>query len=342
MESENFKGVEDNFQRYKENVADLTQEFELGLFLYLLNKIKWYIILIITIASACGFIYLRYTPEIYSTSALIQVSVKNQPSEFNDFYSFKSSTNLNAELALFKSQKSINKVIKNLDLKIFYYSEGEVLTRFLYSSSPYKLENYSIKDQSIKSLPIYINFDGKYFSLSDKKKEIYYAEYIEPNKFFSSDYISGKIKTSQNLYELTKSFDQTSSMFLRIPEKKEIINEIVNGLQLNIQDHSAHTISISHQHTNALFSKDICNSLIDVYMSYDLEKKKLSSDKIVEFINIQKDSVKKRLVDSEKKLRKFKKYNKYNNEELELKNIQNKTSCGTNSTKRTLLFQQYY
>ena len=39
MESENFKGVEDNFQRYKENVADLTQEFELGLFLYLLNKI---------------------------------------------------------------------------------------------------------------------------------------------------------------------------------------------------------------------------------------------------------------------------------------------------------------
>ena len=29
MESENFKGVEDNFQRYKENVSDLTQEFEL-------------------------------------------------------------------------------------------------------------------------------------------------------------------------------------------------------------------------------------------------------------------------------------------------------------------------
>ena len=179
--------------------------------------------------------------------------------------------------------------------------------------------------QSIKSLPIYINFDGKYFSLSDKKKEIYYAEYIEPNKFFSSDYISGKIKTSQNLNVLTKSFDQTSSVFLRIPEKKEIINEIVNGLQLNIQDHSAHTISISHQHTNAFFSKDVCNTLIDVYMSYDLEKKKLSSDKIVEFINIQKDSVKKRLVDSEKKLRKFKKYNKHNFEKLELKNIQNKT-----------------
>ena len=41
MESENFKVAEDTFQRYKENVSDLTQEFELGLFLYLVNKIKF-------------------------------------------------------------------------------------------------------------------------------------------------------------------------------------------------------------------------------------------------------------------------------------------------------------
>ena len=47
MESENFKVAEDNFKRYKENVADLTQEFELGLVSYLLNKVKWYAIALI-------------------------------------------------------------------------------------------------------------------------------------------------------------------------------------------------------------------------------------------------------------------------------------------------------
>ena len=36
---------------------------------------------------------------------------------------------------------------------------------------------------------------------------------------------------------------------------------------------SAQTISISHQHTNANFSKDICNGLVEIYMDYDLEKK---------------------------------------------------------------------
>ena len=65
---------------------------------------------------------------------------------------------------------------------------------------------------------------------------------------------------------------------------------------------SSQTIGISHQHTNANFSKDICNGLVEIYMDYDLEKKQLSSAKVVKFINIQKDSVKKRLIDSEKKI----------------------------------------
>ena len=64
MESENFKVAEDNFQRYKENVSDLTQEFELGLFLYLLNKIKWYAISLIILCFISAFIYIRYTPKL--------------------------------------------------------------------------------------------------------------------------------------------------------------------------------------------------------------------------------------------------------------------------------------
>ena len=37
-------------------------------------------------------------------------------------------------------------------------------------------------------------------------------------------------------------------------------------------------------------------------MDYDLEKKQLSSDKIVKFIEIQKDSVKRRLVEVKRRL----------------------------------------
>ena len=62
--------------------------------------------------------YLRYTPEIYKTQALLQVAIKDQPSELSEIYSnsFNPSTNLNAEIELIKSQKSISRLIEKLDL----------------------------------------------------------------------------------------------------------------------------------------------------------------------------------------------------------------------------------
>ena len=88
MKPEDFKQTEENFQRYKENIANLSQEFELGLFLYLLNKIKWIILAIILLFTFGSLTYLRYTPEIYKTQALLQVAIKDQPSEFSNLLFF--------------------------------------------------------------------------------------------------------------------------------------------------------------------------------------------------------------------------------------------------------------
>ena len=219
---EDFKQTEENFQRYKENLASLSQEFELGLFLYLLNKIKWIIIGITLLFTFGALTYLRYTPEIYKTQALIQVAIKDQPSELSEIYSnsFSSSTNLNAEIELIRSQKSISRLIQKLDLNIFYFSEGEILTRFLYNSSSFKLENYSVKDTTIISQKIYLNFEGNYITLSDEKKEKIYAEYIEPNKFFSSKYLSGVISSKQSTKQLKANSPSNKSFFV-IPTTKE-------------------------------------------------------------------------------------------------------------------------
>ena len=315
MNSGDFKQTEESFQRHKENITSLGQEFELGLFLYLLNKIKWIILALILLFTFGALMYLRYTPEIYKTQALLQVAIKDQPSELRELYSnsFNSSTNLNSEIEIIKSQRSISRLIKKLDLNIFYYNEGEIITRFLYNSTSFKLENFSVKDSSIISQYIYLNYDGNYFSLTDEKKEKIYAEYIEPNKFFSSSYLSGIISPKIGVNQLKKNVTSTKSYFI-IPTTKEIKSEIISALIINIENQSAQTIGISHQYTNANFSKDICNGLVEIYMDYDLEKKQLSSAKVVKFINIQKDSVKKRLIDSEKKLRKFRKKNKFKDE----------------------------
>ena len=65
MKQENFVQTEESINRYKENITSLTQDFELGLFLYLINKIKWVLVTILIIFLFGSRIYLRYKPEIY-------------------------------------------------------------------------------------------------------------------------------------------------------------------------------------------------------------------------------------------------------------------------------------
>ena len=60
-------------------------------------------------------------------------------------------------------------------------------------------------------------------------------------------------------------------------------------------------------------------------MNYEINKKQKSTDKIVAFIESQKDSVKNRLIKSEKDLRIFKKNNKFKNELININGFKDKS-----------------
>ena len=252
MSQQDFQQTEDNINRYRENISSLTQDFELALFLYLLNKIKWIIVCILMISISASFIYLRYKPEIYKSETKIQIEVKDEPLQFVAINSNSSNRNLLSELAIIKSQKSIYKLIKKLDLNIFYYNEGEIITNFLYKKSFYELDAFDLKDSSLISEKIHLKYEGKYFSLVNKEKEIVYAEFIEPNKYFSSKYISGILKINRDLDEFKKNIEKADYYFI-FPSLSQKVKEIKNGLDAEILNKYARTIKISHQHTNSIF-----------------------------------------------------------------------------------------
>ena len=312
MNQQDFQQTEDNITRYKENISSLSQDFELALFLYLSNKIKWIIVSILMISILASVIYLRYNPEIFETEVKIQIQIEDEPLQFIDLNTINNSRNLSSEIAIIKSQKSIEKLIKKLNLNIFYYNEGEIMTSFLYKKNYYELNTFSIKDSSLISEKIHLKYENNYFSLVNKEKKIVYAEFIEANKFFSSEYISGILNINSNLDQFKKNIEKADSYFI-FPSLNQKIYEIRNGLDAIIISSSARTIKISHQHTNSIFSKDICNSLADVYFEHDINRKLLSSEKIVKFINGRKDSIQKKLIFNEKKIRSFKNINDFEN-----------------------------
>ena len=97
--------------------------------------------------------------------------------------------------------------------------------------------------------------------------------------------------------------------FFKVPVKNQLRNEIAQNLEINILDYAANTISINYKHSNPMYAQDVCNQIAQSYIEYDLTKKAISSVKIVEFINAQKDSVDVRLKNSEKEIQLFKKEN---------------------------------
>ena len=188
-----------------------------------------------------AFIYMRYTPKMYQTSSTIQINIKEQPDEFLDIYSYQQQTNINSEVELMKSQKIINKSIKNLNSNIQYYSEGDILTRDLYKRSPFKLVDFKLKNLSLRSTPLYISFDKEYFKITNSTNSIIYAEYIKNNSFFSNENFSGKLIISGTLNSFIESLSNYNYYF-KIPTLIERRQEITEHLEINILDYAANTI----------------------------------------------------------------------------------------------------
>ena len=165
-----------------------------------------------------AFLYLRYTPKMYKTNSTLQINIKDQPDEFLNIYSYNQQTNINSEVELMKSQKILNNCIENLNIKLQYYSEGDILTRDLYSRSPFEFEQFELKDSNLISEKLYVTFENNYFSITNEDKKLVYASFIQENKFFSNDNFSGKLNVLSNNESFEKSLESHKYYFI-VPQK---------------------------------------------------------------------------------------------------------------------------
>jgi len=91
----------------------------------------WYLFVIgVVLALIVGFIYLRYTPKIYSSIAKIKILDKGKGLELPSagFVFNRSNINLENEIEILKSYRIIEQVVENLELNMRFYEEGNVLT----------------------------------------------------------------------------------------------------------------------------------------------------------------------------------------------------------------------
>ena len=315
MISEDIQKQNETFERYKERVTNFSNNFEIGLFIYLLKKSFSIYILIFAVAIAFGYLYLRYTDPIYESNLIMQINKKDQAGELLNVYSsFQDNTQLKSEVELLNSSFMLEKAINSMPVKIGYFSKGEVLTADKYKSSSFKILDFTILDSTILNQKVFvsINSNNKYI-LKNETGNTLSDESFKLDDFIMNKYFSCTFSVTNKesfLHEL-----EVNELYFIFNDTKSFAASVKEYIEVDIEDIQAKTIRIQFKHKNAKFTADLISMLASEYNKFVYDRQNTSSTNIVQFIAAQKDSVDKRLKESERLIQSFQKSNDIHNTE---------------------------
>jgi len=137
--------LEKNNLRKINTISSLNKEFDFDI-VKSIFKSNWYIIpIVILIGLSTGYTYLRYTKPVYQSSAIIQRTSKDEGKRILAIDNFEQESKLSEDVELLRSTFLLEKALRNLNLKISYYSEGKILTEEKYLHSSYHVTFLELK-----------------------------------------------------------------------------------------------------------------------------------------------------------------------------------------------------
>ena len=260
------------------------------------------------VAFSSGYLYLRYTKPVYSSNAVIQRSSQDEGKRILDIESFETEGSLSEDVELLKSTFLLEKALRNLNLNISYYSEGEILTEEKYLMSSYHITLLELKDSSLIGLPINVKQKDGGYELSFLKGGQQKAYNVQPNDILDTEYFSLIFKINDN--ERFAQSVEDNNLYFVLNNYANLTKRLHPDLKVYILNAEAKTIQITFESNNPRLATDVVSSVITTFFQYDLDKKSQSSANILNFINSQLDTAFIQLKESEIQIQSFKDSNK--------------------------------
>ncbi|HET7819771.1 MAG TPA: Wzz/FepE/Etk N-terminal domain-containing protein, partial [Bacteroidia bacterium] len=315
MLADKFSSKSDAFSQYKQRVSNLSSEFEIGLFFFLLRKQLWLIFLFFLIALSIAFLYLRYTPQVFQAKSIVQVNNENQASRILNVENINEGSNdIAKSIELLRSKVFFKRVLSTLPLHVTYFAEGTFR-----ANEHYKLNSFTVeateKSPAILGVKIYIHFDNAHageirYALGGGKPKAY--KFI-PDKVFSTPELDAKV-TITNYSDILsqQNLVKENSLYFIINDMDALTNQYFPNLSVRLLNDAAKTIEISFADNSPLKTKDVVVAMASEFIDYDIEKKGESSKKVLNFLEDQLNFVYERLRSTETSLFTFRKDNKVN------------------------------
>ncbi|MDC3319274.1 polysaccharide biosynthesis tyrosine autokinase [Flavobacteriaceae bacterium] len=272
MMKENFN----DFSNPDGEKVDLKKEISYFLFFW-----PWFLLTIV-MSLIGSYVYLRYSPEIYKTSAQVQITKSDASSSFltTDVTSlFGTRVNVDNDISVITSNHILSQVVKNLDLQTSITGIGRVKSSIKFGKEvPFEIQfknpNYfQIWNLVFSNGSVLISNDTLNFRIN--KNETLDNNYF----FFNLKNNLSPIKDSEYKIQRTSLNYATSALKKRLiasPGSKnngEIINLDISG-------------------TNILRNEAILNTLIQVVKTDRIEDERQLSSSTIEFINERLETLK--------------------------------------------------
>jgi capsular exopolysaccharide synthesis family protein len=295
-----------NYQEYKERLTNFSNEFDLGLFLYILRRSGFWILLLFMISVGGAFLFLKYTAPVFKAKVIIQLGQSDNANKILNVGAGSEENDVQAKLELLRSKLLVQRTVEKIPIGISYYAKGELLTNEHYILSPYELENMVLLDESLRDIPIFLFFrDQNTVDLKIRDEDfsgLDIRERIElPGLSFNL-----RIKD----WERVVDNQDESKLYFVANSKRTLTQRFYEGLSVRILNNVAKTLEISYEDNNPFIARDFAMALSNEFINFDLESKSLSDENILAFVDSQIDTVFERLRNSELLLNEYKQENK--------------------------------
>jgi capsular exopolysaccharide synthesis family protein len=262
-----------------------------------LKYIPW-ILLSVFLSGLLAFIYLRYTPDLYSANGQMIIRNENpinsEDEKFNRLFLNDAGPNLTNEMAILKSTSFIQRVIERKNWNIIYEGIGKVRSAQLYEDNPLKLEVLGKKDSVVYVLDITV-LDIAEFQLSTGEKYKFGETFTLPNQgVFRLQLINKQIDKFETLNFTIKIYPLDLAAELMVP-----------NLEVKLVTDMGSIIGISFQSMNKLLASDFVNELMVEYQQLTVEDKSSIAKNTIDFIDERLDSLKSELSGVEMAIQRF-------------------------------------
>ena len=277
------------------------EDFNFPLFLNIFRRSLPWIIFFIVISLGAVVLYLRYTPATYESTSKLMFH-ESEATAAIEFIQSRGDK-VFSEIELIRSDEVIQRALSILPMQVSYYETGKVLTDEMYNNTPFEVI-FSVNDSGLYNqvFPMVVNNDGTYTidnphaGVQPVKRTL--GEAYETPLF---DFV---VKLADRYDGDHRSLLNRDFSFI-VNSRSTLVREIQSGLGVYITNPRAGIISITMRHRKPGKAADIANALAEVYIEYDRERQKKSTDNILALLKRHIDTISKELLAHENIIKEF-------------------------------------